>query len=395
LRQLRVTLLTTSLDLGGAETQVVGLAKGLKCRGLKVNVVSMLPPVAYTKELSAHGIPFATLQMRRGVPAPGAVFRMARLLKFYSTDVLHCHMVGANLLGRITSLITRPPVVISTAHNIHEGPRWRELAYRYTDRLADLTTNVCRAGVKRYLSIGAAPGHKLIYVPNGVELPCRIEDLARKQRVRQSLSLDDKWVWLAVGNLRPQKDYPTLLRAVARMPGRARMQVLVVGSGPEEEQLLRLARDLSVPTTVRFLGKRGDVPDLLSIADGFVMSSAWEGLSLALIEASLARVAIIATDVGGNSEIVGHGASGYLVAARDPAALGSAMTELMGVPAAVRMKMGEAGHRMAAENYSMTAVIDRWIDIYSELYQRRASPRHGAVVPDTTNNDSGAQPDES
>ena len=162
-----VLFLITGLAYGGAETQLVNLAISLKKRGWKVRVVSMLPPQAFTEELKEAGIPLSTLNMRRGVADPRAVFRLVKILREWKPDIVHGHMVHANLLARVVRIFCKIPVLISTAHNIDEGGRWREVAYRLTDPLVDLTTNVSRAAVERYIRVGAAPKNKIGSCPMG------------------------------------------------------------------------------------------------------------------------------------------------------------------------------------------------------------------------------------
>ncbi len=125
----QILFLITGLAYGGAETQLVNLATKLKCRGWDVRVVSMLPPQAFVEELKNADIPLVTLNMRRGVADPRAVFRLLKILREWKPDIVHSHMVHANLLARVVRIFCKMPVLISTAHSIDEGGRWREIAY--------------------------------------------------------------------------------------------------------------------------------------------------------------------------------------------------------------------------------------------------------------------------
>src|SRR5687768_14642609 len=151
----RITFVSTALTHGGAEHQVSLLATGLARRGWDVSVVSMRPPEAHVDVLEQAGVEVASLDMRRRVPDPRGVLALAQHVRRRRPDVVHSHMVHANLLARATRPFARMPVLISTAHNIREGPQWRELAYRATDSFCDLTTNVSRAAVERYVQIRA------------------------------------------------------------------------------------------------------------------------------------------------------------------------------------------------------------------------------------------------
>jgi glycosyltransferase involved in cell wall biosynthesis len=278
-------------------------------------------------------------------------------------------MVHANLLARLARPLGRAPVLVCTAHNLTEGARWRELAYRLTDRLATLSTNVCQAAVDRFVAVGAVPAGRMRYVPNGLDLEAFAPDPLRRAQTRAALGLDDRFVWLAVGRLEAQKDYPTMLRAVRdAVRERADLTVLIVSAGPDREALEaeRVALGLS-DAQVRFLGARSDVPDLMWAADAYLMSSAWEGLPMVLLEASAAQLPIVATDVGGNAEIVIDGVSGLLTAAGDATALAAAMTRLMALSSAERHTWGRAGRDHVEASFRLDRVVDRWEALYREL----------------------------
>src|SRR5262245_11898094 len=114
----RVAILTSRLAHGGADAQVVLLAVGLKRRGWDVAVMSLLPPQAHVEELEQAGISVACLGAWRGVPDPRAIWRLAAHWRSFRPHVVHCHMMHANFLGRITRLIAPVPVLISTAHGV-------------------------------------------------------------------------------------------------------------------------------------------------------------------------------------------------------------------------------------------------------------------------------------
>lgn len=365
----RILLVTTSLIRGGAETQVYLLAKGFAARGHAVRVVSMLAPEAYVDELAVAGVEVVSLGLTRGAIDPRGPLRLAREVRRWRPDVVHSHMVHANLLARLARPLAWAPVQVSTAHNLDEGARWREVAYRATDALCTLTTNVCRAGADRYVRIGATPRRKMRPMPNGIVVDALRRTPERRARARDALGLGVRFVWLAVGRIEPQKDWPTMLRAVAaeREAG-AGARLLVVGEGAQasavqaDRDALGLGDD-----DVRFLGARGDVPDLMAAADGYLMSSAWEGLPLVLLEASAAELPIVATDVGGNDEIVLDGHTGYLVPSRDPAALAAAMARLRTADEGTRVAMGRRALAHVRETFDIERVTDRWVDLYREL----------------------------
>jgi glycosyltransferase involved in cell wall biosynthesis len=368
-----VVFLITGLNRGGAEAQLLLLARELVSRGWKVTVVCLISGGPLRSEFEDLGCEVRSLGMRRGFPDPRGVLRLTRILRRVRPAILHSHMVHANLLARICRLLAPVPVLISTAHSISEGGRWRELAYRLTDPLADLTTIISNAAAERYVQVGAVPSHKLKMVPNGVSLEQFGRNESVRASLRKSLALGDKFVWLAVGRLDVPKDYSNMLNAVSRLSSDS--MLLIAGDGPLRSSTLQLAAELGLSKRVRFLGLRDDVAKLMAGADAYVMSSAWEGLPMVLLEAAASSVPIVATDVGGNREIVCDGVNGFLVPGKDSAALANAMTAMEQLSDESRRGLGVAGRAHVSRRYSLSAVVDEWEAIYRSLLEKQYDRR--------------------
>ncbi|MBK9711901.1 MAG: glycosyltransferase [Kouleothrix sp.] len=375
----RITFLITDLNYGGAEVQVVELASRLSARGWQASVVSMLQPRAFVADLSAAGVPVRSLNMRRGMPSPRAVFDLAAILREDRPHILHSHMVHANLLARVSRLVRWTPALISTAHNIDEGSRWREIAYRLTDPICDLTTNVSQAAVERYVQVGAAPARKIRFVPNGVNVDRFRSDAEARDRLRRELGLGGRFAWLAVGRFEAAKDHLTLVRAFGRLGEQDDAALLLAGQGGMEDQIRAEVAALGLSDRVRFLGVRRDIPQLLNAADAYVMSSAWEGLPMVLLEAAAVGLVTVATAVGGNHEIVLDGRNGFLVPPRDPAALAGSMRLTMQLPEGERKRMGAAGKDYVHACYSLSRVVDQWESLYQECLSGR-EPRRTRIA---------------
>ena len=362
-----ICFLITSLSYGGAQTVLIEMAKRLQSRGWSVKVVSMIEPAAHLDTFRSLGMEIVSLDMQRGLPDPRAILKLRTLLRAWRPQVLHCHMVHANLLGRIVRLFTSIPVVVSTAHSIDEGGRWREIAYRLTDRLADVTTNISQAAVERYIRVGAAPRERIRYIPNGLDTEKFHPDAQRRQQARDELEIGDDFVWLAVGRIEVEKDFPTMLRAFARCHRKYNAKLLIAGEGPLRESLEDLAHQLGIEQQVRFLGVRKDVPCLMNAADGYLMSSVIEGLPMVLLEAGASAVPIVTTDVGGNREALIDGVTGFLVSPEDPPLLANAVARMMELPKAEREKMGACGREHVESNYSLERIMDMWEALYREF----------------------------
>lgn len=365
-----ILFVVNALGVGGAEIQVLRLAIGLRQRGWAASVVSMIPPAAPEEmELQRNGVDVHCLNMRAGIPNPLALLRLCRLVRQLRPDVVHSHIVHANVLTRLTRLIAPMRTLVCTAHNVQEGGKVYDLAYRYTDWLADLTTNVSQAAVDRYVKIRAAPAERIRFVPNGLNISRFQRDVVARERLRQELAVGNRFAWLAMGRFHEQKDYPNMIRAFAKSePGHPSM-LLIAGAGRLEDDTRKLVDSMALSDRVKFLGVRSDTPALLNMADGYLLSSAWEGMPLVLQEAGACFLPIVATNVGGNAEVVRDGVSGFLVPPRDDAALAGAMVRLMDMPAADRAAMGQAGRDHVINRYDLEHVLDRWEGIYQELEQ--------------------------
>jgi glycosyltransferase involved in cell wall biosynthesis len=378
---MRVLLLSTSMGMGGADKQLLSAAQELRSRGHHILIVSLTPLGPMGLEARSLGLATESLEMRRGIPDPRGLIQLIRLVRAWKPDVVHSHMVHANLMARALRLLVRVPALVSTIHSLHEGGRLRMAVYRLTNGLVDQMTIVSEAAGDRFVGEGIIPRKLLRVVPNGVDINLfQHVPAGTRESVREKIALGRQFVWLAVGRFDPPKDYPNMLRAFALVRQQiAEAVLLLVGRGALQEETEALARDLGVSESVRFLGVRSEVPEIMSAADGYVMSSAWEGMPVVLLEAAAAGLPIVATSVGGIHEVVHDQESGFLVPPRNPEALGQAMLRMIGLSEAQRRSMGERGREHVRAHYGLTRMVEKWEDIYREVLNRRGAELAPAV----------------
>src|SRR5450830_1060383 len=231
----RILFVITGLDYGGAETQLRDLAIVFARRGLSVGVVSMMSPVAYVDDLAHAGIRVWSLDMKRKWPDPKMVWRLARIVREFKPDIVHSHMIHANLLARASRAGGwRKAPLVCTVHSVNEGGRLRMYAYRVTDCWASITTNVSQAAVDRYVAVGAAPAGHIIYKPNGVDMSRFCPDEERRKAMRFTLGIAaDQPTVLAVGRFAEAKNHASMLRAFTHViEARPNALLLLVGQGP-------------------------------------------------------------------------------------------------------------------------------------------------------------------
>lgn len=367
-------ILTTGLDFGGAETQLVRIATKLRERGWEVRIVSMLEPRAFEAELAAAGIAVETLAMKRGVPSPSAFMQLCRSLRAGKPDVLLSFMVHANIMARVARIFCHVPVLVCSARSVMEqssrgNTRWRDLAYRLTDGLCDMTVQNSEAGRKRYVSVGAAREDKITVIPNGLDLHRFRPDPAARAQIRRELAVDETtFLWLAVGRLEEEKDYPLMFRAFAQAAHGHRARLVVVGTGSQLAGLEQLASELGIGASVRFYGVTRNVSGLMAAADALVLSSAWEGLPNVLIEAAAMELPCVTTDVGGSAEVVIDGNTGIVVQGRDPATLAAALERTMLLDQFELREVGKRARSHAERSYEIDAVVDKWESVLGKAF---------------------------
>jgi glycosyltransferase involved in cell wall biosynthesis len=371
------------MGMGGADSQLLAAARELRARGHDVLIVSLTPLGPMGLRARSLGLRTESLEMPRGIPDPRGLLQLARLVRSWRPDLVHSHMVHANLMARALRLVAPVPALVSTIHNIYEGGPVLMAAYRLTNGLADHMTIISRAAADRFIRERIVPRDRLRVVPNGVDPePYRQVPPEARGELRRALGLAREFVWLAVGRFEIAKDYPNMLRAFAVVRERHPEAVLLlVGRGSLQEETEALARELKLGEAVRFLGVREDVPALLSAADGYLMSSAWEGMPMVLLEAAAGGLPIVTTRVGGNQEAVLDGESGFLAPPRDPAALASAMLRLMELTEAERRRMGERGREHVRTHHGLTRVVERWEELYREVLARKGISLQPSLSP--------------
>jgi glycosyltransferase involved in cell wall biosynthesis len=378
----RVLLLITGLNMGGAEVQVSLLAQSLVKIGWSVAVVSLIPPRYFVEDLQKAGVEVFSLDMKAGKPSLSALCKFYRIHKTWKPDVVHSHMYHATLFARCArALFFWFTPLISTAHNIDEteGSQLRYFLYRSTRYLTTFMTNVSKVALDHYAATRLVVPKRSAHIPNGVRIPDSKDFDLRRNLVREKLEVEEgTFLWLSAGRLVPAKDYKNLL-AAAKILDAAGLEFLIciAGEGPERSFLEGELRNLGLASKVKLLGIRRDLEDLLVASDAFVLSSAWEGLPMVILEAMSVGKVVVATDVGGVRELVSAETGGTPVEAANPAALAKEMAMLMELPRTVRERRGLEGARFVGKSFGMDQLALRWSGLYedhSRLPSKRGLP---------------------
>ncbi len=367
---MRIVYVLTSLGVGGAERQVLALAERMAARGHAVSLLVLRPPQHEEWPTKVDRI---YLDVRKTpISLFAGIVKARRFLRSFSPDLIHSHVFPANMMARVLCLF-HPAPVLSTVHNVYEGSWPRMLAYRLTDPLCVWTTAVSGAAAARYVRLKAVPATKFSVLTNGIDTVEFAPDQERRTSMRAMMGAVENFVWLTAGRIAPAKDYPNLLRAFGKLlKSSPQTQLWVAGesSGPEFTAVQKVAEELGLRASVRWLGLRRDIPALLDAADGFVLASAWEGMPLVAGEAMAMEKLVVATDVGGVRELMGD--TGVIVPAKDSDALARAMLAQMESRSDNRDSPGRAARQRILSQFSMDVKADEW----EALYRTVLTPRN-------------------
>lgn len=359
---MKILFVITGLGMGGAEKVVVTLADFLTEKGHIVGLVYITGP-KIVSPLNKN-IEIWNLEVKSKLGFIGAFLRLRAVIQKFSPDILHSHMIHANIICRLQRLFMKIPRLISTAHNTVEGGKLRTMAYRFTDHLADISTNVSDESVKAFFLTKASKLGRMIPVHNGIDINEFSFDSLSRVEIRKELGIrDDCLLLLAVGRLTEAKDYTNMIAAFDKLSKTdINFEVLVVGDGPLKNQILELIKNAKLTSKIRFLGTRNDVSALMSAADVFVLSSAWEGFPMVILEAMACERVVVATDCGGIREALEM--TDFLVQPKNPILLAHAIEKVCRLTVNERFLIGQSARQRIVENFSMEIAAEKWLAIY-------------------------------
>ncbi|EOH6037659.1 MULTISPECIES: glycosyltransferase [Acinetobacter calcoaceticus/baumannii complex] len=358
---MKILYVITGLGGGGAEKVVADLADQMTNKGHQVKIAYLKGNVIVRPKNDSIELIYIGLENLKSFKI--SCKRYKEIIKKYQPDIVHSHMVHANIFTRIMRYFCKIPKLVCTAHNSNEGGSLRMLAYRYTNNLSDINTNVSKEATESFQEKKAFDS-TAITIYNGIDLnKFRKKVVDKNVILSNQINLNQKII-LAVGRLNEQKDYPNLLKAISLLKENSSedFKLLIAGDGEQKKAIEELISKLNLDNDVILLGRRNDIAELMSIADYFVLSSAFEGFGLVVAEAMACETFVVATDCGGVKEVMGG--YGLMASPKDSKGLADQLRKAINMPLNARLENNRKALNYVHENFDLEKTTLQWLRIY-------------------------------
>lgn len=374
---MKITHIITGLDTGGAETMLYRLLLHTDRKAFESRVISLTDVGPVGEKIRALGVPVEGLGMRRGVPNPLGILRLARRLGLHPPDVVQTWMYQADLIGGLAARLAGGFPVAWGIHSSHLDPRIVKRLKIWTVRACALSS---RWLPKRIVSCSEASrevhaelgyvAEKMLVILNGSDLTAFKPDPEARLSVREELGiLEGEPLIGLVARFDPPKDHHNFVRAAALLHHRlSEAHFILCGDGItwKNPELAGWIEAAGIQARCHLLGRRQDIPRLTAALDVASSSSSYgEAWPLVIGEAMACRVPCVVTDVGDSALIVGE--TGRVVSPRNPEALADAWYELLTMGWDERARLGLAARRRVEEHFSLSNAVAKYEVLYTEL----------------------------
>jgi len=365
IKQITVLQVINSLHAGGAEVLLKNFTLQVKkhnkkYNGFNVEVAILYPEDTFKEDIEKADVHVWKLGLNFKYDLRG-VMKLISLIKRGKYSIVHVHLFPANLFVSLASLFLPKNIkFIFSEHNVYNRRRSFKI-FKILDTFiySRYYKIICVSKQVQGALIEWLPNlkRKSVVISNAVPVP----DLSNWSPVK-------KYDVLFVGRLTKAKGVDILLKAIKILKEKYQKEIkaAIVGEGYLEEELKELVIELGIEKEVEFLGVRRDIERLMKSTQIFVLPSRWEGLPLAILEAMSSRASIIATSVGGISEVIEHEKEGILISPEDPEVLASAISELL-KDEELRVKLGINAYKKVKEKYSIEVYTNNILELYKSL----------------------------
>jgi len=377
----KVCYVIGQLTKGGAERQLFELVSGLDRKSFDPVVISLSSGGYWAGEMKKAGVRVFELWRNKSFEFRRFV-GLVKLIRSLRPDIVHTYLFAANCYGRIAALACGVPVIIASERNNPEIGKDKNRRQAAIDKMLARLSNgiICNslAASKCLIETYSYDARKVFTVRNGMRGPD-----GPANNPGQSGRKKGVWVVGTTGRLCRQKNlyhFLTVARELLSGAGGLKMKFVIIGEGEERRDLEDHARSLGIGNYVEFTGERHDVGELLGSMDVFAMTSLYEGLSNSIMEAMAAALPVVATDVGGNGELVIDGETGFLCPAGDVRGFARRIMDIFRDEAEAG-RLGENGKKRIITEFGVEKMIKDTESIYLKLMENAVKEAHRNSAP--------------
>ncbi len=373
LNDTNIIIVIDSLDGGGAESQVIKLASGLKQENINITVFPLRSGGALTKQAKDLDIELieGNFQSSRNIKSfiKGFIL-LCKTIRLKNPTIVHAFLPLSNFLASLAGLISRSKYIITSRRGLiklnYLKKRWRFLD-KISNFLSDKIIVNSEAIIDEMIDIDAVDVDKVICIRNGINLEkFNIKNYSSND-MRLALSLTDSdFAWAKVANFSSIKGHKDLINAFKNIHIKYNSKLFLIG---KDNGTLNELKDLVISqgleNKIKFLGFRDDIPEILLAMDGYICASHTEGFSNAILEAMASGLPIVATDVGGNSEIIKNKKNGLLIKSKDKNAITRTMIKIM-EDSQLSQKLSKDALKTVNEKYNTKKMVKSYINVYKK-----------------------------
>ena len=365
----RIAHITFDMQMGGAEQVIYNLIENSDHSKYEISIICLDQPVGtYGRQLKKQGYELISFDRK-----PGFDFQIIRKIRQYIKNedirVLHCHQYTPFIYGTLASLFTKTKIIFTEHGRFYPDKRRlkRVLINPVLNLVTDYVTAISAATRIALIDNENFPREKIKLVYNGINASSFRRSPYSKLKKDLRIA-EDAFLLGTVARLDPIKNQKIMIKALKNIHKTyPDTYLIILGDGPERENLQALTEELGLISRVIFTGFKTDTARYYSIMDIFLLTSFSEGTAMTLLEAMASELPCVVTNVGGNPEIIINSENGFVIPSNDEQALAKSIITLLG-NSELRKKMGRAGRAIFEKKFT----VDRMVSAYESMYDGNA-----------------------
>lgn len=370
MKKTRILYLITGLTPGGAELTLKNIILNLNKNHFDIFVCSITNTMDIVHSIKHKINKLYTLDVNSVFDFIKAFIKLRKIIKSVKPQIIHCFMFHSNILGRFVAKEFRCKLICSIRTKLIYN-RFGNFLDAISQILVDVYT-VNSYSLKKFINRYGINRRKIVIIENGINFK-NFKTIKEAGEIKKELNLPNIPIITMIANFKKQKDYPTMIKAIAHLQKEKDVYFLAVGTGlkfeDEKKKIELLIKQLNLKN-VKFLGFRDDIPDILNITDIWVSSTLYEGQSNSLLEAMAMRKPIVTTDIPENAEVVRNGKEAILVPVKSPDKLAKAIKKLL-INKNFSKKIAENAYKRVHKKYNIHKTFNKLEKLYNIVINQR------------------------